>query len=168
MRAGVLLALLDQDDVAERALVDELLGAHVLRREEQLLGVHQLDAGLAAGGDHRVGLFQGQAERLLADDVLAGAGGVDADLRVQVVRHPDGDHVEIVALEHLSVIGEVARDTELIGKGAAPLGLGEAMATTSAFGTCVNASAWRCPMNPAPMIPTFTRSPFAMLAVPSR
>src|SRR5215207_6928982 len=36
------------------------------------------------------------------------------------------------------------------------------MATTSAFGTCVKASACRCPMNPAPMIPTFTRSPFAM------
>ena len=63
-----------------------------------------------------------QAERLLADDVLAGMGGVDADLRVQVVRHPDGHHVEIVALQHLSIVGEVMRDTELIGQGAATLG----------------------------------------------
>jgi hypothetical protein len=57
VRAGVLLALLDDDDVAQRPLVDELLGAHVLRCEEQLLGVHHLHPGVATGRDHRVGFF---------------------------------------------------------------------------------------------------------------
>src|SRR5688572_30240000 len=41
------------------------------------------------------------------------------------------------------------------------------MAMTSAFGTCVKASACRCPMNPAPMMPTLTRS-FAIPVPPSR
>src|SRR5688572_20706215 len=41
------------------------------------------------------------------------------------------------------------------------------MATTSAFGTRVKASTCRCPMNPAPMMPTLTRS-FAMPVPPSR
>ena len=31
--------------------------------------------------------------------MLAGTGSVDADLRMQVVWHPNGHHVEIVALE---------------------------------------------------------------------
>src|SRR3954471_20677630 len=54
--------------------------------------------------------------------MLAGTGSVDADLRVQVVRHPDGHHVEIVALEHLSIVGEVMRDPELIGQRSATFG----------------------------------------------
>ena len=45
--------------------------------------------------------------------------------------------------------------------------LGEVMATTSAFGTWVKASACRWPMNPAPMMPTLTRSWLAIVALPA-
>jgi hypothetical protein len=70
----VLLRLLHQVDPAQRPLIDELLEADVLGREAQLLGVHELDLGLAAGVDHAVGLGEIKAEGLLADDVLAGRG----------------------------------------------------------------------------------------------
>ena len=79
VRAGVLLALLHEMNASERALVRHLLRLDVFRREEQLLGVEQEHAGLRARVDHRVGFLESHAERLLADDVLAGRGGVDGD-----------------------------------------------------------------------------------------
>src|SRR2546430_3278121 len=51
----------------------------VFGREEQLLGVEQQYAGLAAGVDHRIGFLQRHAERFFADDVLPRVGGVDRD-----------------------------------------------------------------------------------------
>jgi hypothetical protein len=45
--------------------------------------------------------------------VLAGAGGVDADLSVEVVGDADGDHVEIVHGQQVAVVGEVPGNTEL-------------------------------------------------------
>ena len=68
----VLLAVLDQEDLAQRSLVDEFLGPHVLRREADLLRVHELHPGGGARGDHLVGLGERSRERFLADDVLAG------------------------------------------------------------------------------------------------
>ena len=89
VRARVLLSLLHDVDATERAFVRHLLRLHVLRREEQLLGVEQQHARLRARLDHRVGFLERDAERLLADDVLAGARRVDRDLRVQSVRRGD-------------------------------------------------------------------------------
>src|SRR5690349_666152 len=77
VRTVVLLTLLHEMDATEGALVRHLLRLHVLWGEEKLLRVQQQYIGLPARVDHLVGLLEGDAERLLADDVLPGAGGVD-------------------------------------------------------------------------------------------
>ncbi len=43
---------------APRAVIDQLLGAHVLRREAELFGVHELHTRSGASRDHRVRLFE--------------------------------------------------------------------------------------------------------------
>jgi hypothetical protein len=106
----VLLSLLDQMDPSERALVRHLLRLDVLRREEELLGVEEEDAGLRARIDHRVGLLERDAERLLADDVLPRQRGFDRQPRVQSVRRRDRDHLDVGVAQHLAVIGVVPRD----------------------------------------------------------
>ena len=92
------LALLDQVDLAERPLVGHSLGLHVLGREEQFFGIHQQHPLAAADVDHLVGLFQGHAQRLFADDMLAGMGGVDGHSRMQRVRRGDRDHLDVASL----------------------------------------------------------------------
>ena len=116
VRAEVLLALLDQVDLAERAFVGHPLGLHVLGREEQFLGIHQQHALPAAGVDHHVGLFQRHAQRLLADDVLAGVGDIDGHLGVQGVGGGDGDHLDVRLLEHLAIVVEDPRNAVLLGQ----------------------------------------------------
>ena len=104
--AGVLLALLDQMDTTERAFVGHLFRLHVFRCEEQLLGVEQQHTRSAAGVDHRVGFLECDAQRLLADDVLAGLRRVDRDLRMQAVRGGDRDHLDVRIAEQVVVIGK--------------------------------------------------------------
>jgi Mg/Co/Ni transporter MgtE len=55
MRPVVFFRLLDQERLAERTLVHQLLRAHVLGREQQLLGVQQQHAFFTARCDHLVG-----------------------------------------------------------------------------------------------------------------
>ena len=94
VRAVVAFELADVVHVAERALVGELLGADVLRREAEVLAVHQDDAGLRAGLDHLVALVQREGERLVDEDVLARRRRRERDRRVEVVRAGDGDGVD--------------------------------------------------------------------------
>src|SRR5262245_39216376 len=124
VRSAVLLALFNQKDIAQCSLFDEALGADVLGGEEEFFGVHHFHPSLASGSDDGVGVLQGEAERLLADDVLTGARGVDADLCVKVVRYADRDHIEIVELEELVIITEMAGNAELIGQRATSLRAG--------------------------------------------
>ena len=116
MGAIVLLRLLEQVDLPQGALVHELLQADVLGGKAELLGVHQLDALLLAGGDHRVGFPQVQAERLLADHVLAGARRVHRPLAVQPVGDAEDDQVHLRQVEQRPIVGEPARDLMLAGE----------------------------------------------------
>ena len=72
-----------------------------------------------AGLDHVVGLFQRHAQRLLADDVLAGVGDVERHLAVQAVGRRDRDHLDVGSASICAVVGEPARDAvalrELLG-----------------------------------------------------
>src|SRR5690606_28198553 len=49
-------------------------------------------------------LFDGQRHWLFAIDVLAGSQGVDSDLRVPVIRGADGHHVDVLAIEDVTII----------------------------------------------------------------
>ena len=91
----MLLGLPDQVHLPERALVSEFLRADVLRREADLLRIHQQHPSGGARADHFVGLAQRPGERFLADDVLAGLGRGDGDVSVQRVRRRDAHHVDL-------------------------------------------------------------------------
>src|SRR6266850_7389254 len=67
VRAGMFLTLFHEVHPAERSFISHLLRLHVLRRKEQLLGVEQQHARLAADVDHRVRFLEGHAQRLFAD-----------------------------------------------------------------------------------------------------
>ena len=58
------------------------------------VGDHELDVGVAAGRDHGCGIGDGDAHGLLAEDVLAGAGGADGVLGVHGVGQGDVDGVD--------------------------------------------------------------------------
>ena len=93
--ARVLLELLQHVDVADGALLHQRADALVLRREAQLLGVHQLPLVLAADGDHLVGLFERHAQRLLDDDVAAAVCGAERGLVMEEVRQADVDDLAV-------------------------------------------------------------------------
>ena len=114
VRAGVLFALSQVIDRSERAFAHELPNTLVLRREAQFLGVHQLPIMSLARRDHLVSLFEGEAERLLDDDVLAGVRGSDRDVRVQVVRYADVRDVAVCTCKRLVEIGEPTRNPVLL------------------------------------------------------
>ena len=110
VRARVLLQLLQHVDVADRALAHQLPHALVLRREAQLLGVHQLPAVLAAHGNHLVGLLERHAQGLLDDHVLAGACGGERDAVVQEVGQADVHDVAVGLGDRAIEVGEPLRD----------------------------------------------------------
>jgi hypothetical protein len=73
----------------------------------------------AHGGADVGGLGRGEAERLLAQHVLARLRGGDDRVAVQVMRQADVDRVEFGRGEHLGVGGEDRR----VGAGGATLGV---------------------------------------------
>jgi len=116
MGPGVLLALLHEVHAAERTLVGHLLRLYVLRCEEQLLGVEQQHPGLLTGVDHRVRFLEGDAQRLLAHDVLAGPRGVDRDLRMETVGRRNGNHLDLGIAQQVAIVGVRLRDTVALGE----------------------------------------------------
>jgi len=82
-------------------------------------------------------------ERLLAEQVLAGAQARDVDLLVQVVRHCDVDGLDRVVLEHLPVVRHEAwpRVETLVP--------GEDVGTRVAYGDDARSSADRVEVDPA-------------------
>jgi hypothetical protein len=116
MRAIMLFRLFEEHRLTQRALVEKLLQADVFRRETKLLGVHQFDSCLPACRDHAVGFAEVQAERLFADNMFAGARGVQRDRAVHIIRRADDDHVERIQLQHLAIVGKVAGDAEFSGE----------------------------------------------------
>ena len=97
--------------------VEQLLQPDVFRREAQLLRVHQFHPGLAAGRDHAIRLGQIQAHRFLQHDVFACGRGVHGDLTMEVVGNAQYDHVDLIHLQHLAVVGEGMRDAVPPGEG---------------------------------------------------
>ena len=79
---------------AELAGADEFEGVEVGGLVVEAVGDHELDAGGGAGGDHAAALGGGDVHGLLAEDVLAGAGGAEGVLGVHGVGEGDVDGVD--------------------------------------------------------------------------
>ena len=86
---------LEGDDAAQCAGGQELLGLLMGGGQALVMADHQALAALAGGGHHGLALLQGDRHGLLAQDVLAGAQRLDADLGVEGVGHADGNGVDV-------------------------------------------------------------------------
>ena len=113
----VLLALLEQRRAAERSRVEKLLEPYIFGCEAEFFGVHQLHAGAAARGEHGVGLGQVEAQRLLADDVLAGLGSGQGEGGVGVVGGGDDDHIDVGRADEFQRVGRAVGNVEPPGEG---------------------------------------------------
>ncbi|MPN03560.1 hypothetical protein SDC9_150791 [bioreactor metagenome] len=116
VRAAVLLGLTQHVDAANRAALDDVAHALILRREAELLGVHQELSVLLAGGDHLVRLGQREAERFFHDNVLARVRGLDADAVMQVIRQTNVDNVAVDLGEQLIHVVVCGGNAELLCK----------------------------------------------------
>ena len=158
VRAGVLLALLDEVDVAERALVRHLLRLHVLRREEQLLGVHEEHA--LRRGRRRSSRRPPPASRRAASRRRRACRRARrrSSSGVQPVRRRDRDHLDVRLAQQLAVVGDTSagcrsaartpRRCPASARRPPPPRPRRASAGSTRSGT----SAWNC----EPMIPTLT------------
>ncbi len=75
---------------------------------------HQLLAGLASRVHHLLRLGGVAADRLLADDVLAGVERDHGRVHVRVVRCADVHRVDLRHLQQLVVVSELVRHVELL------------------------------------------------------
>ena len=93
------------EDLAEPALVDQLLGERDGGHAAVVVPDRVRHAGLLDRVDHLLALGQVHRQRLLAEDHLAGLGRGDGDLGVRVVGRADVDRVDVLALDQLPPVG---------------------------------------------------------------
>jgi hypothetical protein len=92
-------------DLADGAVLDELVGLVVERIVGTLVADLEVAPGAACRLDHPLALLDRVGHGLLDQHVLARLEGVDGDLRVRPQRHRDQHGVDILALEQLPVVG---------------------------------------------------------------
>ncbi len=108
---------LDMHDRAERAGLHQALDLQHGRLVAALMADAELHPGGAAGGDRALGIRAGERQRLLAEDVLAGAGR-HRDLRgVQRVRRAQDDRIDRGIVQHVVPVGR-ERNAVLGGEGS--------------------------------------------------
>ncbi len=66
-----------------------------------MLDDEELDAGLVAGPDHRIGILKPQRHRLFDDDMLAGFCDRDGMSRMHAAGSEHGDRVDVVSAEKI-------------------------------------------------------------------
>ena len=108
--AGVQEVVLDVDDLAEVAPRDRLVGELRAGEERHLARAANEDAGRIDGGDDPLGRGEVDAERLLAQEVLARGDGVEVELLVQVVGDREVEDVDGVVLEQVPAVGRLVGD----------------------------------------------------------
>ena len=83
-----------------------------------------MNSVLLAGRDHAIGFAQVAAERLLDDDVLAGARRGDGRIAVEVVRKAEIDELDVRPLVELLVACEGVRDAMALREGSSSFPVG--------------------------------------------
>ena len=117
----------------------------------------ELDAGLGDGGQGGVDLGEAMVDGLLAEDVLAGAGGADDEVGVRVGGRADEDGVDVGVVQDLIDDGATTGMPQRAATCAAASWFRSVMAAALASGTRkAMVSAWTLPMRPAPMMPTLS------------
>jgi hypothetical protein len=101
---------LDRRQPPDPARGDELADGDPRRMVAVHERLHQQDPGLVGRGDHPLRVGDRQRQRLLAQDVLARAGGGDRPLGVKVVGERDVDGVDVLVGEQCLVRAVDARD----------------------------------------------------------
>ena len=89
---------------------DRLVGELRAGEERHLARAAREDAGGLDGGDDPLGGGEVDAERLLAQEVLAGRDRVEVELLVQVVRDGEVEDVDRVVLEQVAAVGRLVGD----------------------------------------------------------
>ena len=92
------------EDVAEVARPDAPLDGLVVGVVPLVEVDLQEDAGLPGRADHLAAALDGHVQGLLDEDVLAGPGGRESDLAVEVVGGGDADRIQRLLPEHLAII----------------------------------------------------------------
>ena len=92
---------LDLVDLADRAAVDQALDGQEVGVAASIVEYRADRAALPGGADHVGGFLDGQAEGLLADDVLAGPAALDGQRGVRVVRGDQDGQRDLVVGEHV-------------------------------------------------------------------
>ena len=110
------LALFHEVHPAKCAFIRHLLRLDVFRREEQLLGIQQQDAGVATRVDHRIGFLERHTHGFFANDVLTGFGGIDRDRRVQAIGGSDRNHFDSGIAQQVVVVGVRLGDAVALGE----------------------------------------------------
>jgi hypothetical protein len=112
---------LDMERLADGAGIEALLELLHRRLPAALMADAEGDARLLAGLDHPLRGLDGERQRLLAEDLLAGGSGLQRQRLMQRVRHGDDDRVDLRILEHLlDIVGE--RDAVFAGEIVEPVG----------------------------------------------
>ena len=95
----------DVTEVAELALVEELLHLPHRRAVDERVVDHQGEALLVGERDHPLRVGDGVRERLLDEDVLAGLERLDRERRVRAHGRGDGDGIDVGALQERVEVG---------------------------------------------------------------
>src|SRR5262245_32611771 len=106
MGPGMLFALLDEVDPANRSFAHECLGPDILGCETEFLRIHQLDPGLAAGRNHPVSLVKVHAKRLFNDHMLPGGSTVNDKSGMKVIGYADQDYIHLGQFDRLTIVGK--------------------------------------------------------------
>ena len=102
---------------ADAPLFDRLAHRAMRRGVAQVVVDAHDDAAFAAGGDHRARVGEVQRQRLLAQDMLAGAGGGEQLIAVQIVGGRDIDGVDPGSATNAARSVARARDAMRGGEG---------------------------------------------------
>ena len=147
----------DGAQLADAAFIEKLAQAQPLRRAADHEGFADFDAGARADVEQRFGLGDSHAERLFAEHVLAGFGGLGGPGDVKLIGQRIVDRVDVGVGEQF-LVGAVGRGNaeRLRGRSRALARSREAMAATVV-------SSPRCMAGM-----TFLRPMLAVLSTPKR
>ena len=111
----------DRAQLADAALVEQLAQAQPLRMAAHHEGLADLDAGAGAHRQQRLRFRGGQADRLLAEHMLARLGGLDGPGNMEMVGQRIVDGVDVGVGQQLFV-GAVGGGNAERGRGLLRLG----------------------------------------------